>query len=203
MAEKPILFSSPMVRAILEGRKTQTRRIVTPIEQVGGMDTYKGFALGSGDRPGIYCPYGAPGGSLWVRETWLKLDLDHWSDLTLPCDVIVHGRLNSVAYRADTDADGDRIRQEYGYKWRPSIFMPRWASRITLEIKAVRVERLQEISEADAQAEGVKPIWNPHGGGTINPHWHGFRELWNSINGKRASWESNPWVWAVEFEVCK
>lgn len=173
MKERPILFSAPMVRALLDGRKTQTRRVVKPqptATREEAIRTYgKGgtFILEAGFF-GVRCPYGQLGDRLWVRETWGAC-------------------AGSPVYRADDNAtcpDGGR--------WKPSIHMPRWASRITLEVTGVRVERLQDISEEDAIAEGV-------------PEQRGdpwaFQCLWDSINGarERCSWAANPWVWAITF----
>jgi hypothetical protein len=224
MKERPILMSGPMVRAILEGRKTQTRRVVTPQPKVGQAEPYEYRVakialmpprangeceeqwLARGDDligPLPRCPYGVPGGRLWVRETWLELDRDHYQEPGRPRDLLSdrYGkpRRNGVAYRADTDSEGDAIRAEYGYRWTPSIHMPRWASRLTLEITEVRVQRLQEISEEDAKAEGV--IARGPGSPTLRPHQRDFRALWNDINSKRGyGWDSNPWVWAISFK---
>ena len=147
------------------------------------------------------CPYGVPGDRLWVRETWLELDRDGYVEMDQPRDVLTtrHGypRRNGVAYRAECDADGESARAELGYKWRSPIHMPRWASRITLEITGVRVERLNDISEADAMAEGASPVLVPPDGGD-QPHVVGYRDLWESINGA-GSWDANPWVWVVAF----
>jgi hypothetical protein len=211
--EKPILFSAPMVKAILDGRKTQTRRIMKPqpeyFEQYPHWrwttpqlrkDGLGPFAIDSGDRPGIFGKY-IPGETLWVRETWGPR-----TEQGKP----VESR-HYVKYRADfiddsPPADG-MDWHTYEDKWRPSIFMPRWASRITLEITDVRVERLQEITNADAEAEGVGgmrdmrfavALGNLHTTG----HRFNFRDLWESINGK-GSWESNPWVWVVSFRNSK
>lgn len=190
MKERPIIFTGESVRAILAGRKTQTRRIVK--SQFDG-ESEKDWLLANGgfekstilrlDQWGneigslAVCPYGKLGDRLWVRETWR-----HWQ---------VGNPESKVVYRADFDKDP-------GF-WKSSIHMPRWASRIVLKITGVRVERLQEISEADAQAEGVEPVYFPHDGSTLHPHFHGFKNLWDKINGKRASWESNPLVWVIEF----
>lgn len=214
MKERPILFSGPMVRAILEGRKTQTRRIVKPqpldvtdaVRDVpGGNMFYAAIArrdvmgvyftsLGSDQQHEWRCPYGQPGDRLWVREThcvWRAGNAD--------------GTGKHIAYRAtepDSPCGG----------WTPSIFMPRWASRITLEVKDVRVERLQDISEADAIAEGLYDARGHHlaecpaysdepnrkcacGSQTAQEEYHG---LWDSINGA-GSWSANPWVWVIEF----
>ena len=174
-----------MVRAILEGRKTQTRRIVKPqptyriIEaQAGvtiGMDKSKDGALwydANGKDPGreVACPHGQPGDRLWVRETWG------------PCD-------GGACYRA---SERPTVVPDGG-KWKPSIFMPRQASRITLEIVSVRVERLQDISPDDCRAEGM-----PRENNDIGVRY-GYGQLWNSINGK-GSWDLNPWVWVIQFK---
>jgi hypothetical protein len=172
---RPILFSAPMVRAILADRKTQTRRI------------YEGFFL-TPDKPCWHlddagrggCPYGMPGDQMWVRETWAH---------PVPgCEF-----QGGVSYRADhIDPRGDG--PAHPMKWRPSIHMPRWASRITLEITGVRVERLNAISHDDAIAEGVS--------GGCGPGYsfacYEFKQLWLSIHG-HGSWDANPWVWVVEF----
>jgi hypothetical protein len=178
MKERPILFSAPMVRAILEGRKTQTRRIAKELNEMPNLDgILKRFPNPKG------CRYGKPGDRLWVRETWA-----HERDGTgCPDD-------NGVLYRA-TDPGWDD--EETGLRWRPSIFMPRRASRITLEITDVRVQRLQEISEEDAQAEGAVGALDQ----SVGNNWcasQAFAALWESINGPD-SWDANPWVWAVTF----
>lgn len=184
--ERPILFSGAMVRAILDGKKTQTRRVVKPqppADWVPSPWPYDGAAWS--DRR---CPYGAPGDRLWVRETWAPISPDEERRPIREC---------RIEYRADTSAarpggwDEDTDDPEAA-RWRPSIHMPRWASRLTLEVTGVRVERVQDISEDDARAEGVYPYAD-------NPRRF-FQELWNSINGARGyGWNSNPWVWVVEF----
>jgi len=176
MTEKPILFSAPMVRAILAGRKTQTRRIQN------GRNRYS-----VGDR-------------LWVRETHA------WADKM--AEGVEREDPVCVAYRADQTAISHEHENVHAldttgwnwerFKWRPSIFMPRWASRITLDVTAVRVERLQEITQEDAIAEGVGEL------GWIVPRQRereAFSELWDSINAKRAAWASNPWVAVVTFKL--
>lgn len=192
--ERPILFSAPMVRAILAGAKTQTRRVIRPewarcldLEDVDD----RARALEQG-------PYGVPGDRLWVRETFHHCP--HCSD-------------GEVAYRAGgwmrapngaPDDAGDRSDDDArplspkcaAHGWRPSIHMPRWASRLTLEVVSVRVERLQDTSEADAKAEGVVPLQMDHG--SYKPAFEG---LWDAINAKRAPWNSNPWVFVVEFKM--
>lgn len=192
MKERPILFSAPMVRAILDGRKTQTRRVVKPQPELTSHSGFlwKGYYSGTGfDMKTIVrnfshrCPYGVFGDRLWVRECWAPVSTFDPSPDT------------GALYRADTMYDAAVVE----WKWRPSIHMPRWASRITLEVVAVRVERLQDISEADAQAEGVasdrqrESTW--YDGKAVRM----FRDLWSSINGV-ASWDANPWVWVVEFK---
>lgn len=206
--EKPILFSTPMVRAILAGRKTVTRRVIKPQPPSIGQyrfsnPPYKAFwnhlhkkwwltpldvdEFDPSPRE-LYeyaCPYGQPGDRLWVRETWRKLDCPQHDEGQPPGTLCL---CNQVQYRADGDSDG---------KWRPSIFMPRWASRVTLEITGVRIERLQEISEADAIAEGVEARGPNH---VVGARYR-FGQLWNPINAKRGyGWEANPWVWVVEFK---
>lgn len=183
--ERPILFSAPMVRAIQAGTKTQTRRVC------------KGAALqwlGEGFAPDFValqsnamCPYGQSGDRLWVREAFQAMG-----------NAELHAE--PIFYRAD------QYRDDGFHRWTPSIHMPRWASRITLEIVSVRVERLNEISEQDAQAEGIAPM-QFHDGRWLSEHAKGmnfpsataaYRDLWESINGP-GSWDANPWVWVVEF----
>lgn len=189
MSERPILFSGPMVRAILEGRKTQTRRVVKPQPDE--------VCCATPIRPRPY----ETGMRLWVRETFSRhfshgqhrddgLRWEPWGGL--PSKVSPDGR-EIVYYREGFDRCGHGT-------WRPSIYMPRWASRITLEITDVRCQRLQDISCADAIAEGVRPSANSQtiDCDTPDPR-HEFRALWNSINAKRAPWESNPLVWAITF----
>lgn len=189
MVELPILFSGEMVRAILDGRKTQTRRVVKlPVSEIGKMVKYRGDWV----LPCEWSPYGKSGDRLWVRETWWQ-----WG-----------GTEKRISYRADTLPS---FAPNGGF--RPSIFMPRWASRITLEVVDVRVERLQDISEEDAMAEGLTSWISDkvpdvvHYGISIPDVWETdprltFKRLWDSINARRGySWITNPWVWAVEFKV--
>jgi len=208
MKERPILFKGEMVRAVLDGTKTQTRRVVKPQPlhkdvilrypnsygnaeaglpmDVDYPDSDPGEMAGQDEWK---CPYGVPGDELWVRETFALCR----------CKSTCEG----IYFRADESQNqGANID-----KWRPSIFMPRWASRIQLVVQSVRVERVQEIDEADAKAEGTVSAIEPHedGGGTLS-YRYGFRLLWDSINGKPRkdgtdiSWAANPWVWVVEFE---
>ena len=191
MKELPILVCGQMVRPILEGRKTHTRRVV----KVAWSGTGEALLSQSRIDPAYKCPYGQPGDRLWVRETW-----GYSEDLP---DGFQDGRHVSrrwLRYRADGEA-ADVLR------WKPSIHMPRWASRITLEVVAVRVERLQDISEEDAQAEGIElaaalaaficdtPAMRQE---RKSAYRSAFVDLWQSINGP-GSWEQNPLVWVVEF----
>jgi hypothetical protein len=201
---RPILFSAPMVRAILAGTKTQTRRVVKGERASRGMESGwflkpYGF-LDNGQFAKAACPYGQPGDRLWVRES---------GRLYLPAR---DGTEPVMRYAADGNTG---LLPETTGHWTskpcPSIHMPRWACRIELEITGVRVERLQKISEADAQAEGIE--WNPnldplgpckwrHYGQPntgIYPASSSFETLWKSINGA-GSWDANPWVWVVEFK---
>ena len=188
--ERPILFSAPMVRAILEGRKTQTRRVV---KDSTFKATKQGRLMHEGEAS-AWCPYGRPGDRLWVRETWAwgKRYSENYA-LTLETIPKEKPEYAELWYRAD----GEQINRVE--TWRPSIHMPRWASRINLEVTGIRVERLQGISEEDAIKEGAL-LSTP----SINNSWGEgfdracFRTLWESINGP-GSWEANPWVWVVEF----
>lgn len=196
MKERPILFSGPMVRAILDGRKTQTRRVVKPQPFANGevrLNERFDAMFTAGDVYGTRNPYGQPGDHLWVKETHRFDGLDPKIALRSQC-------LDEISYRADMD--GDRSIDDC--PWRPSIFMPRWASRITLEITGVRVERLNDISEEDAKVEGVECVklrfWKDYdgkGGVYVNPILS-FQSLWESINGP-GSWDANPWAWVIEF----
>lgn len=209
MKERPILFSAPMVRALLAGTKTQTRRVVKmkPHHQIEERDDGTPWPwMHDGERNAdswLACPYGQPGDRLWVRETWQgpllqEFEIDANPDWHYASHLHQYQNPEHCEYAADggpkpeyTDAD-DVMRQG----WRPSIHMPRWASRITLEITSVRVERLQDISEADAIAEGVRNSLHLPGGRFAREN---FAHLWWTINGD-GSWESNPWVWVIEFK---
>lgn len=197
---KPILFTSEMVRAILAGRKTQTRRVMKP-QPVRFIKHREYHAVIDGKR--IYCPYGQPSDRLWVRETWAKVFDEEWDWENQPLEAVP----SHYEYRADlepgnTDYPGEWPAEEArenedAPRWKPSIFMPRDACRITLEIIGVRVERLHEISVDDTFAEGVGNSWQPESNQIAT-----FTRLWDSINAKRGySWESNPWVWVIEFRM--
>ena len=196
MKERPILFSGPMVRAILNGSKTQTRRIVKPQPYAPG---YKAIDLPPDchitdlNDMKIKCPYGQPGDRLWVRET-IKAN---------PSDIYYAADEKTIEYDNDSqpeffDSYGSDQKEEVTI---PSIHIPRWASRITLEIVNIRVERLNEISEEDAKAEGVsytKDEFEKH-------RWcfkDEFEKLWESIHGP-GSWKKNPWVWVIGFRRVK
>lgn len=189
VVEHPILFSTEMVRAILDDRKTMTRRVIR--KQPAGEWAAPGRST---------CPYGQPGGGLWVRETFA---------LRQDCEPDTDKARHYVMYRADGSDPADGMNwHDYGGKWKPSIFMPRWASRITLELTGVRVERLQEISEDDAISEGVRGMEKELSGGDsglesayiLNAR-NAFSALWDTINARRGfSWETNPWVWVLTFK---
>lgn len=238
MKERPILFSGPMVRALLDGTKTQTRRIAKvrnalppewatfaseghsltttgdtrctglfywSEEQTPGepLKTLRRWPIlpakhpMAGDPYWTACPYGKRGDRLWVRETWQG---PMWEEGTWDPDTDYHSP-KYCEYRADGGPTPEYVDFEDNLHqgWKPSIHMPRWASRITLEITGVRVERLNDISEADAAAEGV-PVDDGIGTQFCRAdNRQGFRHLWESINGAE-SWNADPWVWVVEFK---
>ena len=220
MKERPILMNAPMVRAILDGRKTVTRRVVKPQPRIlaGELLCWKDDAL-TDDQMAERCPYGHPGDRLWVREAFRFLDsFDGDSPNTVGDRCLIAGYQKPWApthYEADGWRDnwmnvGTSPGSVTAGKLRPGIHMPRWASRITLEIVGVRVERLQDISYEDALAEGVldfRQLIEPEcqQGETADECarrlcWpqRSYRQLWESINGE-GSWEKNPWVWVIEF----
>lgn len=211
---RPILFSGPMVRAILDGRKTVTRRIVDGVVESGGAYSKEAWERGETPR----CPYGEPGDRLWLRETWryhgwtedgapwIKYAADDSTRLVERIPDEWSDRLADIWADLSDDANMAIDGRAADRKWRPSIFLPRWASRITLDVVGVRVERLQEITENDARAEGVNPsdahIVIKDGDRQHDmerTHRGAFACLWDGINGDRAPWASNPWVWRVEF----
>lgn len=216
--EQPILFSAPMVRAILAGQKTQTRRVVKWPESLSGSFEHlrpdAAALIAEGHKVvDANCPFGQPGDRLWVRETWR----------------VMNAGLRTIALRASPDRHGghhlsreddawwDRWgARSDGRRWQPSIYMPRWASRITLEVTSVRVERLHDITEDDARAEGVdwsrpepygekwddddredpREVGYPPAGASFARD--NFRRLWSGINGPE-SWDANPFVWCIKF----
>jgi len=227
MKERPILFSGAMVRAIMEGRKTQTRRIVKPQPPAGCRYEINGnrnkacCLFNCPDLPGgvgfcppkpqskdhlLPCPYGKPGDRLWVRETFAFVD---WYDGHAPSEVPrfdvddPYGD-GSKRQRVWYQADEQQWNRSYRGKWRPSIHMPRWASRITLEITGIRCERLQSISHSDAIAEGIESTkfakeQLPLRKQSLPLSVLAYSHLWDAINGD-GFWDANPWVWVVEFK---
>lgn len=191
MKERPILFNGDMVRAILDGRKKQTRRPVSPQSAILTDEMARNLGVRPPhieNFPVIKCPFGQVGDRLWVRETWAE-----WQP-------------GSPVFKADgSDITGHKSDQLVS-SWRPSVHMPRWASRITLEITGIRVERVQDISEDDARAEGVAPAWLDVRGDRVNANSsptfrQGFARTWNEIYAQRGlGWDANPWVWVVEFK---
>ncbi len=230
MAEHPVLFSAPMIRALRNGSKTQTRR-TAKLDVRGSVATirvlrgeHKGSYANLTDEHGIAwspaggdplrpyphpercCPYGEPGDHLWVRETWAVCSehVEERGEAAAIADAKAQMPWSSIVYRADANS---------GYvsatikRWRPSIFLPRWASRMSLEITDVRIERLKAISEADARAEGVvlgEPfpcrVNGEPGVVAIYDPIKAYAVLWDQINGERAPWTDNPWVWRVAFK---
>lgn len=197
--ERPILFSGEMVRAILAGTKTQTRRVVKPRPQMVTQHRatqWEGdpaVLLGLLGQAGRKCPYGQTGDRLWVREAFA----------IVPRTAYAHSEGVQQTLRPDDPYNHDAAiyregwtRSRGGFRWRPSIHMPRWASRITLEVTGVRVERLQEISDEDSLAEGIYPTSTGLYPGSPRA---AYSRLWESINGP-GSWDANPWVWCVEFK---
>ena len=237
MKERPILMSCESVRAIIDGRKTQTRRIINPQPTCPSLEAKEWFDVTNGSM--IRCPHGEPGDGLWVREAWkIQSFMDgepllfrYWADggemKERDCDawnyeewwerVCVQSSDELYAMKW-THVDEEGIftwEGESPLRWRPSIFMPRWASRIDLQLLSVRAERLQDISQEDAMAEGMlflggmadnwddAPWADP---GDLDQHaWRwprgAFRACWDRINGKRAPWKSNPLVWREEFAL--
>lgn len=201
--ERPILFNDQMVRAILEGRKTVTRRVVKPQPDFLGsmVDPNTPFkTLDAGLHARITCPYGEPGDRLWVREAWAA---DAQVDAIAPSDL---SQGEPIWYPADLSVRQTGCSMISKGRGRPSIHMPRWASRVLLEITAVRVERLQDISEEQALAEGVhgEPCDHARQACSDIGCWGdtakgAFGFLWEQLNGAGA-WQANPWVWVVEFK---
>lgn len=237
MADRPVLFSGPMVRAILEGRKTQTRRVLKPqietfdvapgrpcaVDIAWDVDDGKGriwkgsyqdgaadlgWKKGTGVLTTQTVPY-APGDRLWVRETWKRDGADSIAAATADFEDAMGPQLGPTFYAADAHPMGPS-------RYWPSIHMPRWASRLTLTVTDVRVQRLQDISEDDAKAEGIEINqdgylrvigWRNYGSHqtVIDDARLSFGTLWDSINGKRegANWDANPWVVTVSFTAEK
>jgi hypothetical protein len=213
MKERGIRFNGPMVRAILEGRKTQTPRLINwDRQKIDGVrasigpegfktitkNTIETVPWSSENLKRLDCPYGVPGDRLWVRESWTAYG-DSKGTMVPKSMLPSRNCDGGIVYRADyPEAEGP---------WRPSIHLPRWASRITLEITDIRVQRVQEISEEDAKAEGAEAF--PFGNqrlttgevGADMPFRSGFAVLWDEIYTDRGfPWKSNPWVWAISFK---
>lgn len=235
--ERPIIFSGEMVRAILDGRKTQTRRVlkdmrgnvpptsvpINPGPNSTGTVWLADWPHGFGDQRALMCPHGVVGDRLWLRETWCSHATNTAEDdaaTNVVWDRFAAGRYPHIAaaandlpkpsgplkylYAADFEA-APAVKQDLG-PWRSPIHMPRAACRILLEIADVRVQRLHEISEDDAKAEGAKSVFASAEfaakyGSLCGPqHRYGFAALWDSINAKRAPWDSNPYVWVITFK---
>lgn len=222
--ERPIIFSGGMVRAVLDGRKTRTRRVVQPqpvdIDEVGPYlqrMIYRG-EIGFADRDYILCRYGEPGDQLWVRETWAPANEGGavWFRAGVP--VYRAGRRRTGEWSPYDKIYGLEIPE--GIKWRSPRFMPRWTSRINLEITGVKAERLQDITDGDALAEGIERF--DYGPDSYNPsvrqYAYGleklalgvmdftaksaYRKLWDNLNAKRGyPWDANPWVWVIDFAL--
>lgn len=216
MKERPIIFNADMVRAVLDGRKTQTRRIMTP-QPTDDIQPHQfpnksllGWLSSLKHKHGSFtahiCPFGQPGDRLWVRETWQCTSFEtneygHVEGVDYMREIPKQKPQSpawGVSYEANGFNTGDA--EERGFPWRPSIHMPHWASRITLEITGVRVERLNSMTEQDAIAEGCCGGHNSIPGYqySATPHEH-FHHVWQSIYGAD-SWQANPWVWVVEFK---
>ena len=218
MTDRPIIFSAPMIQALLDGRKTQTRRVIKPTPDYGGGGDPKApqnwgdpEAWGWEDaEDGCWRmlsegytgrPYYGRGMRLWVREAHAYVPASAYrNSLFVEQHTDPHDTDQASIYREGFD------RSTGGIRWRPSIHMPRWASRLTLTVTDVRVQRLQEISESDAQAEGCRPAFTDTSCAGTAPvssrpsyRW-GFPELWNSLHGPDA-WDANPWVVALTFTV--
>lgn len=198
-----MIFNGEMVRAILDGRKTQTRRPVNPQPELtaGSGFSWKGWVYGSSssDRETnknfahVACPLGKPGDRIWMRETWAEAGAGA-PDL----------KLYRANYPEHVPTHYENVPKAEDVRWTPSIHMPRWASRLTLEITGVRVERLRSISQADAIAEGAPPshpsidaVYRDYGYPDFSRSWYG--QTWQSIYGEE-SWQTNPWVWVIEFK---
>ena len=218
MKERGMIFNGELVRAILDGRKTQTRRVMkvqpesnqlglllitdsTKRSDIGKYHWAESNATGNHVRSKLFsCPFGAAGDRIWVRETFCPVD-----DTQYGGEKWVDYRA-TPRYEASHPAGWDSAPNDAeALKWRPSINMPRWASRILLEITDVRVERLNAISQEDAQAEGMelagwRPTYSdPDSGGEVMTPYDNFAELWSSIYGEE-SWNANPWVWVISFK---
>ena len=206
--ERPLIMTGKSVRNIFADIKTHTRRVAKGLEKFDHIEhlinrqTGEFFwrcwtnVGGEWDIEDITCPHGQPGDRLWVKETWLELDSDHRHDPSRPRQAMFKGAYervvrNGCTYKADCSDESDEIRKQYGYSWKSPLFMPRWATRLILEIKDIKVERVCSIPAVDARKEGYSNISD-------------FFESWDQLNAKRGfSAESNPYVWVIEFERLK
>ncbi|MCY2354029.1 hypothetical protein OW950_12695 [Klebsiella pneumoniae] len=210
MKERGMIFNGEMVRAILDGRKTQTRRIIK--DCTVGRDQISKFIQIEKKFIGCYpedvpelirecCPYGVPGDRIWVREAF-RVHSRATDVATLVYKASERNSWTEQTHRVPVAVCNKPATPE---KWTPSLHMPRWASRILLEITGVRVERLNSISQEDAQAEGLeltgwRPTYSdPDSGGEVMTPYDNFAQLWESIYGEE-SWKANPWVWVIEFK---
>lgn len=201
MKEHPIIFSTDMVKAILDGRKTQTRRVIKTQPSPNAKIFSRGLTLSKTwqEYDGYYedapprlfdCPYGQVGDRLWVREKYAFCAVDDRTSRALYFDC---NYTDIIADKYDKTKLG----------WHPSIHMPRWASRITLEITGIRVERLQEITPDDIKAEGIDVTYTGTKQWSVGMPYSDMAKLWDSLNAKRGyGWEVNPWVWVIEFKKC-
>ncbi|MCQ0496704.1 hypothetical protein [Klebsiella pneumoniae] len=213
MKERGMIFNGEMVRAILDGRKTQTRRIIK--DCTVGRDQISKFIQIEKKFIGCYpedvpelirecCPYGVPGDRIWVREAF-RVHSRATDVATLVYKASERNSWTEQTHRVPVAVCNKPATPE---KWTPSLHMPRWASRILLEITDVRVERLNAISQEDAQAEGMeltgwRPTYSdPDSGGEVMTPYDNFAELWSSIYGE-GSWKADPWVWVIEFKRVK
>ena len=177
--ERPIIFGTAMVQLILAGRKTQTRRLIT-----GPMAAVVERRMAGVPFEEIRCPYGQPGDRLWVRESWWHHESAFINQAGFLGGTIV--RIGDAGGSYNANEEFSPARHPEIWKKRNARYMPRWASRLLLEVTEVRVQRLQEISDDDARAEGFEPV-------------RSFARVWDDVNGERAPWATNPWVWAISF----
>lgn len=229
MTERGMIFNGEMVRAIIDGRKTQTRRIIKGTDgavkfckewDINGEEIF--VVLGEKDHTGmnpvlgaISCPFGGIGDRIWVRETWSDVNLEGIPAVAYRADGDVYSLMDDESFLDEDGAfnyDEPRVTKYHfaawysdligGIEgdWRPSIHMPRWASRILLEITDIRVERLASVSDEDAGKEGYPADPSPFGGPMDK--WLWFRQLWDGIYQKH-SFKHNPWVWVIEFKRIK
>lgn len=217
MKEHPIIFTAEMVKAILEGRKTMTRRVIVPqptipaeyakLNEWGRWDFYGGGMV----ECAFLCPYGGPGDRLWLKETWAISSFSASFAETKRLQVAYRAGVSDIGHPEGMTHDLEwrtvdyETWQKYAcqkyFSWHSARFMPRFASRKTLEIVSVRAERVQDISIADAEADsGVK--FNPLMDWSPEDCLSRFESLWDSLNAKRGyGWGPNPWVWPIEFKL--